>query len=180
MRGKDNVILERRFISRGSTIIRQGDDGTAAYLIQSGSVRVFTSDEQGREVDLAKLGAGQIFGEMALVFDAPRTANVQAIGDCNLVVITRETFRQKLVKSDPTVRAIVEMLARRIIDTNNTIINRKKTVEELVETTGSVYQNVLQALPRHQKRTFENAVQPKLQEFLTAVRQFGERFRDEG
>ncbi len=174
--GKDKVILERRFVPKDAVIVRAGDTGNTAYLVQSGGVRVYSTDEKGHEIELARLGSGQIFGEMALVFDAPRTANVQATEDCNLIVITRQTFQKKLAKSDPTVRAMVEMLASRILDINNTLLNKKGNVEDLIETTNVIYQNVFQSLPRQQQRTFQNAVLPRLDGFLDALRAFNERF----
>lgn len=175
--GRDTVILERRFVPRAALIMHEGEPGNCAYLVQSGTVRIITKNqEDGREVELARLGAGQIFGEMALVFDAPRTASVQAVEDCNLIIITRESFRHKLLKSDPTVKAIIEMLTRRIIDSNNTIINKKSDIDDMILTANTIYQNVLQALPKPQQRTFQNAVVPRLKEFLDAVRSFRDRF----
>ncbi len=178
--GRDTVILERRFVPKAAVIMHEGEPGTCAYLVQSGVVRIITKNqEDGREVELARLGAGQIFGEMALVFDAPRTASVQAAEDCNLVIITRESFRHKLRKSDPTVKAILEMLTRRIIDSNNTLISKKSDIDDMLLTANTIYQNVLQALPKPQQRTFQNAVVPKLKEFLDSVRAFRDRFDEE-
>ncbi len=178
--GRDTVILERRFVPKTAMIMHEGEPGTCAYLIQSGVVRIITKNqEDGRDVELARLGAGQIFGEMALVFDAPRTASVQAAEDCNLVIITRESFRHKLKKSDPTVKAILEMLIRRIIDSNNTLINKKSDIDDMILTANTIYHNVIQALPRVQQRTFQNAVVPKLKDFLDAVRAFREKFSAE-
>lgn len=175
--GRDTVILERRFVPRGATVMKEGEPGTCAYLIQSGTVRIVTKNqEDGREVELARLGAGQIFGEMALIFDGPRTASVQAAEDCNLIILTRESFRHKLNKSDPTIKAIIEMLTRRIIDSNNTLISKKSDIDDMLLTANTIYQNVLQALPRPQQRTFQNAVVPKLKDFLDTVRSFRDRF----
>lgn len=125
---KDSTILERRFVPAGTMVIRQGDRGNSAYLIQSGSVRIFTENE-GKRIEFARLEMGQIFGEMALIFDDPRTASVEALEDCNLIVITRQTFKQKLDRSDPTIRAIVVMLTQRIVTANNAMIAKKRRFE---------------------------------------------------
>lgn len=175
--GSDSIILERRFVPEGTLVMRQGEPGNCAYLIQSGSVRVYT-EHDGKRVDLAKLDLGQIFGEMALIFDEPRTASVIATEDCNLIVLTRQTFKSKLEKSDPTIRAIVTMLTQRIISANNTVVNKKSGIQDLVETTRIIYQNTLVSLPRSQQRTFQNAVLPKLDDFFSAVRSFQERFKE--
>jgi CRP/FNR family cyclic AMP-dependent transcriptional regulator len=176
--GRDSVILERKFIPAGAIIMRQGEEGLCAFLVQSGNVQVFLNKDDGAEVELARMGPGQIFGEMALVFDAPRTASVRATEDCNLIVITRRTFREKLDRSDPTVKAMVEMLSRRIIDINATLANKKSGFEDLTQTVNAIFQNVSQSLPRGQQRLFHSAVLPKLQEFLDSVRAFRDRYDD--
>ncbi|HRQ60205.1 MAG TPA: cyclic nucleotide-binding domain-containing protein, partial [Alphaproteobacteria bacterium] len=130
---KDSIILERRFVPQGTLVMRQGDPGNSAYLIQSGSVSVFTEHE-GKTIELAKLELGQIFGEMALIFDDPRTASVKAMEDCNLIVITRQSFKQKLDRSDPTIRAIVVMLTQRIVTANNALLAKKSNLTDLVDT----------------------------------------------
>ena len=172
---KDSIILERRFVPQGTLVMRQGDPGNSAYLIQSGSVSVFTEHE-GKTIELAKLELGQIFGEMALIFDDPRTASVKAMEDCNLIVITRQSFKQKLDRSDPTIRAIVVMLTQRIVTANNALLAKKSNLTDLVDTSKIIYDNVLSSLPATQKRTFENAVLPKLDDLLKAIGEFQQRF----
>ncbi len=170
-----SVILERRFVPKDTLIMKEGDPGNSAYLIQSGSVEVYTENDE-KHIRLAKLELGEIFGEMALVFDEQRTASVRALEDCNLIVITRQSFQQKLEKTDPTIRAIVRMLTQRIISANNTVVNKKSSSEDLYETTQIIYQNVLSSLPKNRQRTFQNGVLPKLDDFLNAIRSFEDRY----
>lgn len=173
--GKEGAILERRFVPRGSVIMKEGDRGNTAFLIQSGQVRVFI-EKDGKTVELARMGPGQIVGEMALVFDEPRTATVAALEDCNLIVITRQTLQQKLDKSDATVRAIVPMLMKRIVQANNAMLSRQSSVDGLTETVTTIYENMQAGLGAPQKKTLQNTVLPKLEDFLTAVRAFQEKY----
>ena len=152
---KESVILERRFVPEGTLILKEGDPGNCAYLIQSGNVSVFT-ESKGKKIELAVLGLGQIFGEMALIFDDPRTASVKAIEDCNLIVLTRKTFKQKLDRSDPTIKAIVEMLTQRIVTANNAVMNKKTNVDDLMETSHIIYQNILSGLGEAEKTNFQD------------------------
>lgn len=175
MARKPTVILERRFIPKGTLVMKEGDPGNSAYLIQSGSVEVFTENDD-KVISLAKLELGQIFGEMALIFEERRTASVKAIEDCNLIVITRQSFQQKLDKTDPTIKAIVHMLTQRIISANNAMVNKKSSMDDLVETTNIIYQNILSSLPKSRQRTFQNSVLPKLDEFLDAIRAFDDKY----
>lgn len=165
------MILERRYVPKGTLVVKQGEDGNSAYLVQSGAVEVYT-DHEGRKIELAKLGVGQIFGEMSLIFDGERSASVRATEDCNLIVITRQAFKQKLQKSDPTVRAIVEMLTNRIVSSNNAVVQKQSDIEDLMETSRIIYQNILTSLPRTRQKTFQEKVLPSLDAFLDSIRSF--------
>ncbi len=168
---KDMTILERRYVPCGDIILQEGERGNNAYLVQSGEVEVY-SMAGDREIILGKMGPGQIFGEMALVFDKPRTASVRATEHCNLIVITRNVFNDKLRRSDTTIRAIVNMLTKRIIETNNALLNKNDGLDDLQETVLNVYNNVVETLPKTERREFRNAVLPELNNFLDAVARF--------
>tara|TARA_R110001592_G_scaffold79054_2_gene236738 strand:- start:10749 stop:11135 length:387 start_codon:yes stop_codon:yes gene_type:complete len=114
---KDRVILERRYVPKGTVIIREDDEAYSAYLVQSGEVSVFTK-RNGQEIELARLGVGEICGEMALMGDDLRSASVRTVEDCNLIVITRSAFEEKLRNSDTTIQAVMRMLIKRIIMSN--------------------------------------------------------------
>lgn len=174
---KDTVILDRRFVPKGAVIIKEGEFGNQAFLVQSGAVRVFVKSDD-REVELAKLGTGQIFGEMALIFDGPRTASVQASEDCNLIVISRQQFEDKLRSTDPTIKAVVNMMARRILDVNNSLINKKNDLDALKEATRVIYQNVAGGLKGAQLRAFQSGVVPKIEGMLEALEAFEDRYGD--
>ena len=75
----------------GEPIIVEGDPGDAFYVIESGTVEV----TQGGTV-VSRSGAGESFGEIALVRDVPRTATVRALGPVELVVLAREPFLDAL------------------------------------------------------------------------------------
>jgi CRP/FNR family cyclic AMP-dependent transcriptional regulator len=77
--------------SAGERIINAGDPGHCMYVILSGSARVSVKRGNG-ELELARLSAGDFFGEVALVDDGPRSANVTAIEECKLLCITRTTL----------------------------------------------------------------------------------------
>jgi CRP/FNR family cyclic AMP-dependent transcriptional regulator len=170
-------ILERRFVRRGVKVIHEGETGNSAFLIQSGQVRVFV-DHGDRQIELARLGPGQIFGEMALVFDERRSATVETTEDCTFIVITRNVLEDKLRKSDATVRAIVPMLMKRIIQTNNALLSRHADVKTLLDVVKNIYDIINASLPRTQQMTFQNAVLPKLDQFLSAVRAFEEKYTE--
>ncbi len=177
MKRHDAPILERRFIAKDQIVIKEGEFGQQAYLIQSGEVKVYLSKDD-HEVEIARLGAGQIVGEMAFIFDGPRTASVKAIADTNLIVISRQQFEDKLKDSDPTIRAIVSMLSKRVVDANNTRLNNKSDLGDIKEATRMIYENIAVKVPKNQLYTLQNTVLPKLEELFEAIEAFKHRYDD--
>ncbi len=102
-------VLERKVFFAGQKIFKEGDLGDRAYLIQSGSVEIIKN-----EIPLATLGKGELFGEMALIDDQPRMASAVAQSDTAVVVISRDTFREKLAKADPFIRGLLNIFVRNI------------------------------------------------------------------
>ena len=95
----------------GDVIIREGDVGNSAYMILSGTCRVFRT-VGGREETLATMGPGQVFGEMALLLDEPRMASVAAIDTVNVLVLDHATMEEGL-GVDGWAGALVRALAQR-------------------------------------------------------------------
>lgn len=100
---KEFLFLSARHqdVSAGETILRQGDTGTQMYLILDGAVEV-TESPRGQRRVLTTLGAGQLFGEAAFLMSMPRTADVTAIADSQLVVLDVEAFA-RLGEQHPSV-----------------------------------------------------------------------------
>ncbi len=132
--------------------------------------------KDGAEVELSRLGAGQIVGEMAVIVDGPRTASVRALSDCNVIVISRQQFEEKLKESDATVRAIVHMLSERMLESNNVLMNRKSDPADLQKTARIIYRNIIEKLNPHQQRNFQNTVFPHLEALLDSIDMFQDRY----
>ncbi|MDH5189102.1 MAG: cyclic nucleotide-binding domain-containing protein [Rhodospirillaceae bacterium] len=109
---RDNII-DRKTYPEGGIIFREGDTGTVAYIIQSGSVELFKGDENNKNV-FATIGAGAIFGEMALIDKGKRAASAQAKEPAVLIVINETMFQNKLAKSDPFIRGLLGILVETV------------------------------------------------------------------
>lgn len=106
-------ILERRTLRDGDTIFRQGEQGSSAFIVQSGEVAISVNDGNDEKV-LATIGQGGVFGEMALIDDKPRMATARAKGAVTVVTITKNMFDQKLKKTDPFIRALLRILVETV------------------------------------------------------------------
>ncbi len=85
--------METKTFRKGDVIIEKGSDGTCAYIIEFGKIEV--SDlVNNKKATLAILGEKQIFGEMGLVEDKPRSATVTAVEGVRLAVLGRDNFNE--------------------------------------------------------------------------------------
>jgi CRP-like cAMP-binding protein len=85
-------LVQLRRTADGTFIIREGEIGESFFVIARGTVRVTQHDVLGKERELATLGDGSVFGEMALISNSPRTATVTAAGPIDLLEFNRETL----------------------------------------------------------------------------------------
>jgi serine/threonine-protein kinase len=85
--------LPQRTYGTGEVIMREGEPGEAAYIILRGSCRAFKTVD-GNEVELRRMGPGEVFGETAIFTTAPRTASVQALEVVRVQVVMPEELRE--------------------------------------------------------------------------------------
>ena len=98
----------RRFAS-GSAMVRAGDAGTSFFVMLDGTARVVLAGGRTR-----RLGAGDSFGEMALLDGAPRSADVVADGEVLTLTIGRSSFGKLLRKEPALTQALLRTLAARL------------------------------------------------------------------
>lgn len=83
---------EARSWPEGTQIISEGDSGDAIYFILSGKAKVTLYGEEGREIVLAILKEGDMFGEMSIIDDKPRSANVEAVTGMECLALSKSSF----------------------------------------------------------------------------------------
>lgn len=98
---------------RGNTVIvNEGDETDSLYIILSGRVKVFLSDDAGKEIVLAIQGSGEYFGEMVLD-GGPRSASVVTLEPSRFAVVPKSSFREFLRAHPEFAIHLIEKLIRR-------------------------------------------------------------------
>jgi CRP-like cAMP-binding protein len=102
-----------RLYGDGETIVRQGEVGDSMFVVLQGTVEVLR-EEGGRTVRIARIGPGEMFGEMALCEKQPRSATVRAIGEVRALTVDKRTFLRR-VQEDPSLAFnVLKALSSRI------------------------------------------------------------------
>ena len=123
--------MELKTFRKGDVIIEEGSYGTSAYVIKSGKVEV-SELAKNKKIVLATLEEGQIFGEMGLVEDQPRSATVTASEDVQLAVLSRDSFNDLFEKNPKLLLPIIKALFERLRTVNRML--KSKEVPDIVET----------------------------------------------
>jgi len=100
-------------------IIKQGDRGDSLFVIMEGIVGVNINLEDGQQLEVARMGAGKFFGEMALLTGEPRTADIVAINDSILLEITKSDITPMMRAQPELSRHLSEILTQRKLNTES-------------------------------------------------------------
>src|SRR3954470_17734326 len=88
-----SVATEKSY-PKNAVVLTEGEMGDSLYMIQSGKVKVFIGDEEGRELILKILGPGAFFGEMSMIDKQPRSASVTTIEPSTFLVLSHSNFER--------------------------------------------------------------------------------------
>jgi len=105
--------------SPGAFVFNQGDEGNSLFIIEEGVIGVQVEITPGKCIEVARLGAGGFFGEMALLTGEARTANIIAISETILFEITREHIAPLIDEQPQISKALSELLVQRKIATES-------------------------------------------------------------
>lgn len=114
-------MIRFRQVPAGEIIIREDDIGETAYIIQSGRVEI-TKAHEGETTHLAYLSAGQVFGEMGMIDEKPRSATVTAIEPTAIQELHRDDFFQSLQSDPKGALTLLRVIFERLREADATIL----------------------------------------------------------
>jgi aquaporin Z len=113
-----------RLVTKGETVMREGDPGGEAYVVERGALDVRRGAAARDDVSLARLGPGDWVGEMSLLLDEPRSATVVAATDAQLRRVTKHDMGHVLSGDPRRTEELMRQLARRVKATNERVAGR--------------------------------------------------------
>jgi EAL domain-containing protein (putative c-di-GMP-specific phosphodiesterase class I)/CRP-like cAMP-binding protein len=105
--------IKRYVFPAGTTLFAKGEERYCAFLIDTGEVQIVGNDEGGEDKMLCTLGEGEIFGEMAMIDNSPRSASAVTTKETEIYVIPRNTLQQRITGMDPIISLIIGLLVDR-------------------------------------------------------------------
>jgi len=108
----------RKRYAEGELVLDFDDPSTDVCFIVSGDVRVLVRTAAGKEMILGDFGAGRFFGEMAAIDGAPRSANVTALTNAEILVVPPGAFRDIVLHSPEICERLLRLLTSRVRELN--------------------------------------------------------------
>ncbi len=115
------ALLRRRRYRAGEPVFREGDPGTALYVVDTGEIKILLGGADGKEVVLSLLGPGEFVGELALLDGEPRSADAVATVPSELLVLPREDFLRFLREVPAVAVNMLAALSRRLRRTDRLV-----------------------------------------------------------
>jgi CRP/FNR family cyclic AMP-dependent transcriptional regulator len=103
-----------RSFPKNTVVIHENDAADSLFVIESGKVKVYCSDKNGKEFIMNTQSAGDYFGELALVDDSTRSASVRTVEKSSFCIIYKEDFNRVLDKYPNIARQLIRNLSQRV------------------------------------------------------------------
>ncbi|MGO9898624.1 MAG: cyclic nucleotide-binding domain-containing protein [Solirubrobacteraceae bacterium] len=105
--------LQSLDVPAGESIVKQGNPADKFFIVVEGEAEV-VREEDGKEQQIASLSAGQLYGEVAIMRDQPRSATVRAKTDTRLLALERDDFRDLIAQSMELTPDFAELIRGRL------------------------------------------------------------------
>ncbi|HEU4797295.1 MAG TPA: Crp/Fnr family transcriptional regulator [bacterium] len=106
--------MRHRTFRRGTMIFHKDQVGDALYVVESGRVRIFLPTESGAELWVEFAARGNVFGEVALLDELPRSASAETVEDTEVYTISRDDFRRFVTETPQFAWKLIALLSDRL------------------------------------------------------------------
>ncbi len=120
----------------GKRIIRRGDVGLGLFGILSGEVEISVTGPDGRPVPVRRRGKGAFVGEMALLDQSPRSADVDAVTEVECLVLTKDIFDAFVRKHPEVAFNIIPSLTAKVRELTDRVVEYERRIQDLGGSTG--------------------------------------------
>jgi CRP/FNR family cyclic AMP-dependent transcriptional regulator len=110
-----------RVVKAGTVIYAKGDPGDSLFAVITGTVQISVPSVEGKDTVFAQLAASEIVGEIALLDGRPRSADVAAVTDCEIMVINRRDFVPLMHDHPELAFRFIDILCEKLRRTNDQV-----------------------------------------------------------
>jgi len=168
--GNNNTpVLNRIVYPAGKMIIEQGEDGYRAYYLDTGRVEVLVQ-EGDHQLKVSELKSGDIFGEMALINQEPRSASIRAIETCTVTVISNAEIEERVDNlDDKAIRALIKVLVQRLGSATKAQMTHYKSLADFQDRITGIVERVDDHIDEGNRDNFREEVEPLLDQLQSIL-----------
>ena len=170
--------VSQRTLNKDEVLFNKGDVGDSLFIIFEGQVKVITHDEDGNEIALNKVGAGEIIGEMSLLDHETRSAGIVALEKTSTLELKREDFMEVLKGHPDLALSVIRNLSKRLRHNTNYIERITELSRRVAEGDYSFISNTQSAGMQEEKENEQDKVGQLMEEFTAMVKGIREREED--
>lgn len=164
-----------RKLDKDEILFYKGDEGDSLFVILEGRVKVVTNDEDGNEIALNKVSAGEVVGEMSLLDHEPRSAGVVALEKTSTMELKREDFMEILKGHPDLALSVIRSLSKRLRHNTSYIEEITKLSRRVATGDYSVINESKLEGTRMDGESEQDKVDQLMAEFVAMVRSIRER-----
>ena len=137
------TVMREAGFSRGTVLFHHGDPGDETYIVTSGAIELSVRDKMGQPLVLTTAGHGDIFGELSLLDEGPRTATATATEDSTVLVLERQDLKNFVRRRPDAALDIMAVMARRMRAADEQLQQMAaRNVNEEIETRATMLERV--------------------------------------
>ncbi len=165
--------MERTVLHAGKVFIKEGEEHSRAYIIQTGEVRSFRT-ENGARLILETYGPNTIIGEANLFEDRIADKSYEAVQNTTVINITRHEFEKILQKTDSMIQTVFQKMASKLqsLKAEKELTQLKEL--EIEEGAFHFVRDVIKDVSEDQRRKYELAILPHVNALVKSVKRLKE------
>lgn len=124
-RDRDMPTKRLRHLEQGTVLMRKSERATSVYMIKTGLLSVYDVFNDGSKTEIARLGPGQLVGELAMLENREHSLYVEAVLPSDVYAFSKEEFNAIVNEAHPLMQSLVKILAKRLHDTDEDLLIAK-------------------------------------------------------
>ena len=162
-------VMERSVIHSGKVFIKEGEENSRAYIIQSGKVRAL-KEENGQHIPIKEYGPNTIIGEACLFEDLPSDKSYEAMSDVTVITITRQDFQKRLQKADSMIQTLFKHMISKIEILKKDLNDDRLDALDIDEGAFQIVQGMIRGISEDKKREYELAILPHINGLIKSMK----------
>lgn len=171
---KSADVLERTVLHPGKFFLHAGEDNMRAFIVQTGEVTSYFTNDDGQIIEIEKYGPGSIFGEKGLIIQHKPSLDYKATETTTVIVITRQDFEKHMKKVPKSVKTVLDHALEKIRNyerKGSEAAIRQFNIDDVDDVAVQLVAALVKDLPEEKKAEYKDAITPHINGLIKAIKE---------